>query len=815
MRADFQRRFTHYFIDEVQDTDPLQAEILLLLAADDAKEHDWRKVRTDPGKLFFVGDPKQSLYRFRRADIAIYQDLKDRLIATGAVLLHLTTSFRAPPSIQALVNGAFAPAMAAAAPGTQADYVALTPARSEPVGQPTIIALPVPRPYSDSGNITNGSIEASLPDAVAAFVEWLVEESGWTVEERQQRVAVRPRHVAILFRRFQSFGADITRPYVRALEARRVPHVLVGGRSFHDREEVAALRNALVAIEWPDDELRVFATLRGPFVALDDSALLSYRQHVNDDGNARTHRLDPTRPADRALLPIEAAPVADALDLLRHLHRGRNHRPISQTVAMFLEEVRAHAGVALWPNGEQALANCQRMIDMARAFESRALSFRAFVEELEEGSAGGETAEAPIVEEGTEGVRIMTVHKAKGLEFPVVILADPTCSAARDKPSRHVVPDRQLWLETLCGCAPIELLEAADEEVERERAEGVRVAYVAATRAQDLIVLPACGDRPIPGWLEALSPLIYPSSTIAGVIRQVAGCPRFEGDTVVDRGPNGMTSAEAVLPGLHRPQIEGPDVVWWSPSALRLDVPVQAPLRQQQILEIDPDGASAVSQATYEEWRSSHEATIQKASQAYVSFSTVTSSARVPSNERVLLATGQSEGGVQIAEPNISFLHIARSGTKAPSGRRFGTLVHAILAVISLDADQSVVAAMSELHGRVVGATRHEIAAAARTVVTTLNHSIFQRAKQAAIDGFLRREVPVVTRAGDGSLVEGIIDLAFRESTADGVVWTVVDFKTDRDPTKAEAIYERQVSLYCRAVTASTGLPCEGHVLAL
>ena len=199
-----------------------------------------------------------------------------------------------------------------------------------------------------------------------------------------------------------------------------------------------------------------------------------------------------------------------------------------------------------------------------------------------------------------------------------------------------------------------------------------------------------------------------------------------------------------------------------------------------------------------------------------MSFSTVTSAARSSLERKCARRrSGQNDGGAHPAEPKISIQHIARLGTKAPSGRRFGTLVHAILAVISFDADQSVVAGMSELHGRVVGATRHEIAVAAKTIEATLNHSIFQRAKQAAVDGFLRREVPVVTKADDGSLVEGIIDLAFRESTADGLRWTVVDFKTDRDPTKAEAIYERQVCLYCRAVTASTGLPCGGYVCAL
>jgi ATP-dependent exoDNAse (exonuclease V) beta subunit len=153
---------------------------------------------------------------------------------------------------------------------------------------------------------------------------------------------------------------------------------------------------------------------------------------------------------------------------------------------MLLEALRAHAGIALWPTGEQALANCQRLLDMARHFEQGASSFRAFVEKLEIDAERGEADEAPIVEEGMEGVRVMTVHKAKGLEFPVVILADPTCSAARDTPSRYVDPQRGLWLEPVCGCAPIELLEAGDDELQLDRAEAIRVAYVAAIQLLEL-----------------------------------------------------------------------------------------------------------------------------------------------------------------------------------------------------------------------------------------------------------------------------------------------------------------------------------------
>jgi ATP-dependent helicase/nuclease subunit A len=240
VRGELQRRISHFFVDEFQDTDPLQAEILLLLAADDPGETDWRAVRPVPGKLFLVGDPKQSIYRFRRADVALYEEVKERLHRLGAEVLHLTTSFRSPPSIQTFVNLAFAPAMATDMEGSQAGYVPLEPSRPETVGRPTLIALPVPRPYGDFGKVVNKRIDESFPEAVEAFISWLVNESGWTVEEESVAVPIRPRHVAILFRQFRNFGADITRPYVRAIESRRIPHVLVGGRSFSSSRPIAS-----------------------------------------------------------------------------------------------------------------------------------------------------------------------------------------------------------------------------------------------------------------------------------------------------------------------------------------------------------------------------------------------------------------------------------------------------------------------------------------------------------------------------------------------------------------------------------------------
>jgi ATP-dependent exoDNAse (exonuclease V) beta subunit len=257
VRQFMQEQFTHIFVDEFQDTDPVQAEILLLLSADDAKETDWRAVRPKPGKLFLVGDPKQSIYRFRRADIIMYQELSRLLHGKGIAIEYLSRSFRSVKPIQDAVNAAFAPEMTGNTVTGQPAYVPLeevVPASA----QPSVVALPVPYPYGTRA-IRKESIEAHLPSTVAAYVEWLIRESGWKVRAPggQELVPIASEHIAILFRRFVSWGDDVTREYVHALEARQIPHLLWGARSFHQREEIETVRAALNAIEWPDDTLSV------------------------------------------------------------------------------------------------------------------------------------------------------------------------------------------------------------------------------------------------------------------------------------------------------------------------------------------------------------------------------------------------------------------------------------------------------------------------------------------------------------------------------------------------------------------------------
>jgi ATP-dependent helicase/nuclease subunit A len=822
VRSSFQRRFKRIFVDEFQDTDPLQAEILLLLAAEDPAQTNWREIRPVPGKLFLVGDPKQSIYRFRRADVGIYRGVYEMLETVGAKKVTLRTSFRARPNIQRAVNAAFEPVMSGDPEMLQADYVPLEPFRSDGGEQPSVVVLPVPEPYGYR-RVANAAIERSLPDAVGAFIDWLINESGWKVAERpsharaslaptaalgfrpsemEHLVPIQARHICLLFRRFVSFQEDMTRPYVEALEARGIAHLLVGGRSFHNRAEIETLRAALAAIEWPEDELSVFAALRGSLFAIGDEELLEYRH--------RAGRLHPFRtPSD---LPANLAPIVEALQLLQRLHRSRNRVPVATTIAALLESTRAHVGFALEHGGEQVLANIAHVGDLARRYETDGgLSFRGFIDELRAQAENGEAAEAPILEEGSDGVRLMTVHKAKGLEFPVVILADMTARLRASVASRYLDAERGICAIRLAGCAPADLLEHENEELLRDEAEGMRVAYVAATRARDLLVVPAVGDEEREGWIQPLNRAIYPSQEARRQQIQAPGCPEFKSKDSVLVRPAGSAATSTVSPGVHarRPGSSDPhlfppprgvgedegggpefSIVWWDPRALKLGAEAPLGIRRPELIvkDVKPEIVEA-GLGTYISWRKRLDQAIAAGGQNSVAVRTVTQAAKI-AGDRAL----------DSQLPPVEIVEVARAANR-PAGPRFGALVHAILASVPLDGDLKVIERLAAIHGRVLGAPAEEIAAAAQTVNAALAHAVFDAAREAAQKRRCRREVPIAWRDPDGLLIEGVIDLAFAQ--AEG--WTVIDFKTDEEFRDNETAYRRQVAMYASAIQAASG----------
>ena len=843
VRAGLQRKFARIFVDEFQDTDPVQAEILMLLSADDPRATDWETVTPHPGKLFIVGDPKQAIYRFRGADIGTYWQVSRQIQARGGRLLQLTTSYRSVPDIQQFINRAFRDAMVGDPLTLQADYVPLSPARKNVSAQPAIVALPVPKPYSNRGfgalKASPKQIDVSLPDAVGAFIAWLVDaRNGWTVSERNEdglehRVPLLPRHVAVLFRNFVSFGEDITRAYTDAIEARGLPHLLVGGKAFHGREEVETMRAALAAIEWPDDELSVFATLKGSLFAIEDGHLLEFKDRFGMFHPFRIPReLGGNSGAELALAgdpTAQLTPIAGALRLLQHLHRGRNHRPVADTIGRLLADTRAHVGFVLRPAGEQALANVLHVAELARQYEgSGGISFRGFIDELRR-AAESESAEAPILEESSDGVRLMTVHKAKGLEFPVVILADLTCRISRNDASRYLDAGRGLCAMRLGGWAPHELHEHEAEEVAREEAEGVRLAYVAATRARDLLVVPALGDEPWEGgWFGPLNRALYPPAERRRDGAPAPMCPVFRSqDTVLERPNEETARPTTVCPGLHTfaddgysPEAYSPEpysIVWWDPhegSGLVLGEKPTFGVRGGDLIVKDvPRQTVADGRSAYDRWRLAR--ADAKARGAVPSIVLETARGWTADEQRFQGFQGASTLAADASRVRI--IDLSETRPDRPGGAAFGALVHALLAQVALidgptAEGQPALSDMAAVEARVLGLTDADAIAAADTVARVLRHDLFARVRDAARRGACRRETPVTLTLADGTLVEGVADLAFEE----GGAWTVVDYKTDREiAASGEDRYRRQVAIYASAIAQATGAAASGVLVRI
>jgi ATP-dependent exoDNAse (exonuclease V) beta subunit len=808
VRRHLQTKFTRIFVDEFQDTDPIQAEILLLLA------HD------QPGKLFIVGDPKQAIYRFRGTDVGTYWDVRDRLASRGGRVVQLTTSYRSVPAIQHFVNAAFGAEMTGDPRTLQSEYVPLSPYRSGDESQPAIVALPVPKPYGRGGfgapKPSAMAIESSLPDAIGAYIAWLVDErNGWTVCERladgtETRVPIQPRHVAVLFRRFVSFGEDVTRRYIDAIEARGIPHLLVGGKAFHGREEVETIRAALAAIEWPDDELSVFATLKGSLFAIDDEPLLEFRHRLGvfhpfripkELGGNSGHELALTGEPTAHL-----AGIAQALRLLQQLHRGRNYRPVAETIGRLLTETRAHVGFILRPAGEQALANVLHVAELARQYEAGGgISFRGFIDELRD-AASAEASEAPILEEGSDGVRLMTVHKAKGLEFPIVILADLTCRMSRTDASRYLDAPRNLCAMKIGGWAPHELHDHEAEEVARDQAEGVRLAYVAATRARDLLVVPALGDDPWDGgWFSPLNRALYPPSASRRSSTRGPKCPAFKSkDSVVHRPGDGTAGPSTVCPGQYTfAGAGGYSVVWWDPGALDLDKKPTFGVRRDDLIVKDvPKHIIADGRATYDRWQLARHDARAAGSVPSLRVQTVREWAADPS---------RTEVGVE-SEWSRTHVRLVMIGQTAerPGGIGFGILVHELLAKAPFDVTREGLETLAAAEARVLGIKDDEARAAVVVAEGVLAHDLLRRARAADARGACRRETPITCLLADGLLIEGIVDLAFEENG----LWTVVDYKTDREiASTGEAGYRRQVALYASAIAKATGQRAAGIVV--
>jgi ATP-dependent helicase/nuclease subunit A len=280
-------------------------------------------------------------------------------------------------------------------------------------------------------------------------------------------------------------------------------------------------------------------------------------------------------------------------------------------------------------------------------------------------------------------------------------------------------------------------------------------------------------------------------------------------------------SKGSVAPGLHAPRAGAHEVVWWDPASLELDRKEEVGLRQQRILEADEEGVMAdESIRDHEQWQQRRSDALEAGERPSIVVRSVTELAHTEAPER----TGDTVGPLarrgdgdatevaHDADVPVEVARVSVDRTGRPSGKRFGTLVHATLAVVDLDADNDRVHAAAVAEGRLLGSSTREIEAAVATARAALAHPLLRRA--AAADQ-LRRETPVSFVREDGVLVEGIVDLAFRELAGPTPHWTVVDFKTDRDIEPKLSNYSVQLRLYAAAISRATAEPTEPILLSL
>jgi ATP-dependent helicase/nuclease subunit A len=475
LRAYFRRKFRAIIVDEYQDTDPLQVEIIETLAGFSGGATE--DPRLGPASYVVVGDPKQSIYRFRRADASIFaaacEAAKTR---SGVELVSLTQNFRSTPGILRFVNRFFSNAIRKSAHG-QPDYEPLVPSPDIP-DERSLLALrfTVP-PEADS------SVLEAEASAIAAFVA-AVQNGTLQVREGGMPRKSRAGDVLILARRLTQI-----RPLEQALERASVPFVVDGGRSFFIRSEVVETHAVLRAIDDPSDATSLVAALRSTFFGVSDRAIAEWRLASRElsilavDPEAREGATDE---------------VSRALRLLRHLHQDRLHLAPAALIEKLFDETSIFAALHATERGSTAraqprISNLRKVVHLARqAEELGLLTLRGFNLLLANRLDGaGDEPDLPSSRPGDpHTARVMTIHKAKGLEAPVVILYD---CADKFQPRVDTVPLREegkIALGFVKDCQPPDWEVLALKEEARLREETHRLRYVACTRAKDWLVVP-------------------------------------------------------------------------------------------------------------------------------------------------------------------------------------------------------------------------------------------------------------------------------------------------------------------------------------
>ena len=483
------RRFRYVMVDECQDTNPLQVELIRLLTG-----------RRDgsPGavRLFVVGDQKQAIYRFRGSDVRHFGRLAREIEASGGRSLPLSRSFRAHDPLVGTLNEIFGAVFDGAGGELQVPMQAMAGRGGGAPGRVHLVAAPVAGRGPGGERPESRDVLRVEADLVAGEIAALLERGDPVWDRLDGYRPVRPGDVAILLRRLRNLHA-----FEHALESRGVPYATPAGGGFFSRPEVVDLTNLLRWIAEPDDEIALLGVLRSPMVLLDDPTLLELRR---DGGRLSSGLASPPQ----AVAPEMRARARAAHALLADLRAHAGSVPTHELLAEALERSGVESVWGALRGGTQSLANIRKFVRLARELADRPLD--GFVDYVERRRDDLDAREGQAVVDRPDAVQLMTVHAAKGLEFPVVLVPEGQSEAfagwetVRWRPGeglsvtllpppeatgrRRLRPGFYAWLR--------------ERDLAEEEAEHDRLLYVAATRAADYLYISGSGNGR--GWLETV-----------------------------------------------------------------------------------------------------------------------------------------------------------------------------------------------------------------------------------------------------------------------------------------------------------------------
>ena len=480
------QRFAHLLVDEFQDTDPLQAEIFWRLCGEPADgESDWTRFRIRPGSLFLVGDPKQAIYRFRGADVGTYVQARDALRAQDPdSFLSISTNFRSRASILTYVNERFEATLSA---DGQPGFASLDPFHDDPDDGLCVAALDI-AVADENGKASAEQQRDAEADAVADLCARLIGSHPIINRRRDADRLCQPGDIALL----APTGAELWR-YEEALERRGIPVATQAGKGLFRRQEVQDLIALTRILADRRDTLAFGALLRGPLVGLTEEELLDivWALPRSEDQPDRIPRLG--LGVDPATIGHDLA--RETIEKLQALYRRGNSTTPHELLSQAVDVMRVHPILLERHHGraERALANVDLYLSLSTNYAVRGL--RAFAEAMTTAWTDETRAVEGRPDAQEEAVALFTMHAAKGLEWPIVIPVN-TMTSIRETDSALIDRQSDTVYCKILDIAPDGYDTARQTEKDEQKRERIRLWYVAATRARELLVLPRLDAAP-------------------------------------------------------------------------------------------------------------------------------------------------------------------------------------------------------------------------------------------------------------------------------------------------------------------------------